>query len=272
MNRKQRVDLAQQTVAILERCRYTNPAGAAVDLRTAIEDAVDDTRLYRPGEALPQPGATDNKTRVGVGNETTLAASRRLQGEGHDVVALNFASARNPGGGFLNGSLAQEESLATASALFACIKDSEYYAYHRARRCALYSDHMIYSPAVPVFRDDESTLLESSWPCSFITSPAVNVGALRKNSPYDAPKIEPTMRKRIARILRIGAAHGHDAIVLGAFGCGVFGNSPDDVAAWFDEALRYEFAGVFTRVHFAVLDRHDGPTYRAFADRFGDGP
>jgi len=69
---------------------------------------------------------------------------------------LNFASAKNPGGGFLGGGSAQEESLARSSGLFPCINQmQQMYETNRAYRSCLYTDHMIYSPRVPVFRDDE---------------------------------------------------------------------------------------------------------------------
>jgi uncharacterized protein (TIGR02452 family) len=80
------------------------------------------------------------------------------------------------------------------------------------------------------------------------------------------------MAGRIDRVLRIAAAHGHDAVVLGAWGCGVFGNDPRDVAGLFRQALDGPFAGVFARVVFAVTDwsperRFIGPFERAFGGR-----
>jgi uncharacterized protein (TIGR02452 family) len=71
-----------------------------------------------------------------------------------------FASARRPGGGFLTGAQAQEESIARASALHACLRVvGDFYAYQRRRPELTYSDRVIYSPAVPVFRDDTGALL-----------------------------------------------------------------------------------------------------------------
>jgi uncharacterized protein (TIGR02452 family) len=59
------------------------------------------------------------------------------------------------------------------------------------------------------------------------------------------------------------------ALVLGAWGCGVFGNDPAMVARRFGEFLKEggAYAHAFTDVTFAVLDR-GGATLAAFADVF----
>ncbi len=77
------------------------------------------------------------------------------------------------------------------------------------------------------------------------------------------------MEERVIRVLAIAAAHGHAALVLGAWGCGVFGNDPDEVAGLFRDALDGPFRGAFTRVVFAILDYAAGepmigPFRRAF--------
>ncbi len=268
MNRRQRQQVAADTVAIMKRGHYDGPAGR-VDIRASLQRAVDGTILYRPDDVPTQPPANTGgaDTRTTVANETTFEGALRLLDEGADrVVALNFASARNPGGGFLSGAQAQEECLTRASGLFACIDGSDYYAYHRSQPGGLYSHHMIYSPDVPVFRNDAGELLDAPWPCSMITSPAPNRGAIASSRyPQELGLVSVVMRERITRILAVAAHHGHGAIVLGAFGCGVFRNDPHEVAALFAEAVDGPFRGVFDRVHYAVLDKENGPNITAFA-------
>ncbi|MEO0601399.1 MAG: TIGR02452 family protein, partial [Myxococcota bacterium] len=87
----------------------------------------------------------------------------RVQDEGrHDLVLLNFASARNPGGGFINGARAQEEDIARASGLYPCLLQAPvYYDANRETRSLLYTDHLTYSPRVPFVRERNRRLLET---------------------------------------------------------------------------------------------------------------
>ena len=77
------------------------------------------------------------------------------------------------------------------------------------------------------------------------------------------PAIEEALRRRARRVLEVAAAHGHEVLVLGAWGAGVFGNAPEVVADAFGEALEGSMRGVFREVVFAVL----GDTNRAVFER-----
>lgn len=265
---------AQETLAILDAGGYAAPSGAWRDLRAAIDGAVAGTRLYRPGalDAVLAGAGDGPLPRVDVTAETTAAAARRLAREGLRVAALNFASARNPGGGFLGGARAQEEDLARASALYPCLlAQPEYYDVNRACPSMLYTDHLIYSPAVPFFRGDDRRLLEEPFACGIITAPAPNAGQALLRDGAAGPAITRTLRARASLVLAAAAAEGERHLVLGAWGCGVFRNDPDEVAALFAEALRAPaFAGRFDRVVFAIHDRSPGrTTLAAFERRLG---
>jgi uncharacterized protein (TIGR02452 family) len=209
---------------------------------------------------------------IHVSNCTTLAATQQLHGRYGPprVLALNFASARNPGGGFLSGSQTHEESLARASGLYAAVsRMTDYYEANRREKSALYTDHMIYSPLVPVFRDDADGLLDEPWTVSMITAPAVNAGVVRAREPQNVARIRDVIGRRIEGVLALAAHYGLDALVLGAWGCGVFANDPSEVADLFAGHLlgRGRYANALTEVVFAILDRR-GDVIRPLADAF----
>jgi len=273
--REQRAAIGQETQHILANGHYTAPSGKWIELTLLLDAARAGTVSYPPEAALPTAAPGDRATVIAVSNETTLAAARRLVEAGHDVAALNFASARHPGGGWLSGAQAQEESLARASGLVACIADDPMYARHARIADALYTSSAIYSPGVPVFRDDGRRLLDQPYCLAFITAPAPNAGVVLQRDRTRRLEVTAALRERVARVLAIALAHGHSALVLGAWGCGVFRNDPREVATLFADALGGPFRGAFSHVAFAVLDpsperRFIGPFERAFTSQGGD--
>src|SRR5262249_8431514 len=224
---------------------YLAPSGRRVDLRESIARARAETRTYPPERDVPLATPSWRATQIRVTNESTLTAASGLASAGHRPVALNFASARHPGGGFLGGALAQEESLARSSALYTCLDGNPMYAWHETHRDPFYTDYAIYSPDTPVFRDDDGVLLEEPYPCAFITCAAVNARVALDRDPACGPTIRAAMARRIVRVLAIAAAHAHAHIVLGAWGCGVFGNDPHEIAMLFHAAVRGPYRDVF---------------------------
>ncbi len=262
--------LGVEAVQITHDGRYTAPSGRVVDIAAYVERAIEATTSFPPNTRIPLPSPGAFTTRVSARNESTLEAARRLRDADLDPAALNFASARNPGGGFLKGARAQEESLCRASALYACIVNAPMYAHHTQLRDPLYTAWLLYSPGVPVFRDDDGALLESPWRCAFVTAPAPNTKVFRERSPERLDVLAPTFDLRIERVLATAAREGHRSVVLGAWGCGAFGGDAEMVAERFDRALDGAFRGVFEEVVFAVLDTSDAQhTLGPFARRFG---
>jgi uncharacterized protein (TIGR02452 family) len=262
MTRGERARMGQQTIDIIREGSYLSTGGHKVELAASIQASVQATRIVRPHEwtdlhrQLPASDST-KRAKIEVTSETTLAALHRLaveQGAEH-VAALNFASAKNPGGGFLGGSQAQEESLARSSGLFATLERAHVY-YDENRRCGsvIYTDHAVYSPWVPIFRDDSGLLLEQPYLASFITMPAVNAGAIRHGSP-ELQRVAEVMERRIRCVLALAAITGPRELVLGAWGCGVFRNDPEEIASLFAKVLgENHWHTHFDRIVFAVFD------------------
>ena len=158
-----------------------------------------------------------------------------MHGKGK-TIALNFANAMFPGGGYILGGNAQEEALCRASLLYYSIRTVKRY-YHANRLHILpdYTNHMIYSANVPVIRDNAGNLLESPGICDFITCPAVNRTFAKFC--FSKKKLDSIMTERISQIIQLCALKKPDTLILGAFGCGVFGNERETVYPMFETAV-----------------------------------
>ncbi|MFE6524241.1 TIGR02452 family protein [Streptomyces sp. NPDC057794] len=264
-------DIARQTEQIVAAGSYRAPDGREVSIAAWLRAAREGTRIHGPAP-VPVPAVRVTRTTVEVTGESSLEAARRLGGH---VAVLNFASARNPGGGYLNGAQAQEEALCRASALHACLLGARaFYDHHRAHRDPFYSDRVIHSPGVPVFRDDHGRLLEQPYTAGFLTAAAPNAGVVLRSAPDRVSELPRALAVRAERVLETAAAHGYRRLVLGAWGCGVFRNDPAHVAGAFRAALAPggRFAGAFEHVVFGILDRTRDRTVRgAFERAFSTG-
>lgn len=255
-------EIAQETLKIIEDGSYTAPSGRRVELSESFKKAIDGTVLYNPNHFLKlndQTHTPKQELRIAVTSESTTAAAQRLvadEGESR-VVALNFASAKNPGGGFISGAKAQEEDLSRCSALYPCLlTQPRYYEENRASGSLLYLDYIIYSPDVPFFRDQTLQLVEKPFLVSIITAPAPNAGEVLRRDPSAKAQISETLKRRATKVLQVAKDQQHQTLILGAWGCGVFRNQPTEVAKVFDELLKSSaFSHAFERVVFAIYDR-----------------
>lgn len=266
ISRELAAEYGREAVRITESGEYVSASGRLVNISELVKRSVGGTVSYPPDQSIQMPVKGDRATKISVANTTTLDAACRLISDGFRPVVLNFASATNPGGGFLGGARAQEEYLARSSSLYACIRDNAMYAFHRARKDPVYTDYAIYSPDVPVFRNDDGSLLDRPYTVGMITCPAVNAGTM---APDRSAEIGQAMWGRILKVLAIGINHAHDSIVLGAWGCGAFGNDGRQIAGLFRRALEDNFRGSYRKIIFAIVDssrdcRYIGPFQEVF--------
>ena len=181
------------------------------------------------------------------------------------VLVLNFANPMRPGGGLRYGAHTQEEDLCRKSTLLASLESeaaAPFYAGHQDAG-PLASDAILLSPNVEVFRDENNELLDEPFVVSVLScaAPLVRTGA---KPPQDA--LEALLYNRILGILHVAAAYGYHYLVLGAWGCGTFGNDAGQMARLFEKALKgfrrggYTHKAYFRGVEFAVLD-HSASQY-----------
>ncbi len=149
--------MAKDTLEILAKKYYINEHKEKISIGNEMETCIRETFLFSSEELsemaenkLPE---THFETQFEVWKCSSLKAILQLAEEEDQekLMCLNFASAKNPGGGFVSGAEAQEESLARTSGLYdSLLQCWEYYDTHRAMESCFYTDMMIYSPKVPV--------------------------------------------------------------------------------------------------------------------------
>lgn len=254
--RTKNVSIAKETLEVIKNKKYTSLNGVEVDISKEMDAATNGTHYYESEVLIGiQPDQAPIHPTIEVRNETTAQAAVRLQAEGKtNIVALNFASARNQGGGFLAGAIAQEEDLCRASGLYACLKRKPLF-YNANILCddTFYTHGLLYSPQVPFFRDDHNLFLEQPFTLSIVTAPAPNLSSMKGTA--DTNVLTSLFKARALRILQVANANGHKNIILGAWGCGAFGNDPDMVSKAFMWALGK--VPYFEHVTFAVYDTRE---------------
>ena len=255
-------------------------------LKKAVEKSRRATRIIPADEYPALNRKPDKSGTVTVSKARTFEAAVKLHGlfPEKKIAVLNFASATNPGGGVVNGSSAQEESLCRCSTLYPTLSQKRmwdgYYLKNRETGSAVHTDDIIYSPDIVICKSDEAfpkRIDESEFvSVDVITCAAPNLREKTANqfntenggrvflSPTELMDIHV---KRGRHICHVAAANDVDIIILGAFGCGAFRNDPNVVADAYAAVLK-EYAKYFDRVEFAIYcgepGRPDNRNYDAF--------
>lgn len=245
MNTKERlINIAKENEIIFKEKQKTDENVKSLNKNTKIINDIKITKTENNSYSIK-----DNIFPI-----STIAAILKLKNEGvkGEIIALNFASATNPGGGYFKGSKAQEECLCRSSLLYYYIRNCfMYYNEHKNNYSPLYSDKMIYTKDVPIIRDDKYNLLSENIKCSFLTSPAVNA-KIAKKFLITNQTIKDTMDLRIQKMLSFMVSQNPEVIVLGAWGCGVFGNDRNVVLQLFEKNIR-KIVPNNIRVIFAII-------------------
>lgn len=273
MKKSKRIEAAKETLQIFKQGFYC-VEGRKIDISDIHKKSLENSFVIKPEEAESISekyinGNEKNKSIIKIVNESTVKAVLELcDNKTQSIGVLNFASAKNPGGGFLNGALAQEESIAVGTGLYPTqIKNEEYYVANRNFKSMMYTNYMIYSKDVVFIRDDKLNLLGNPVAASILTAPAVNYGQvlLKKE---DGVKAKKVMKNRMRMILSVFAHNKDKNLVLGAYGCGVFRNDPKVIAEYWKSLLYNEnYIGYFDNIIFAVLDNSKN---RACIDAFDE--
>ncbi|KAK7509814.1 uncharacterized protein IWZ02DRAFT_383704 [Phyllosticta citriasiana] len=160
------------------------------------------------------------------------------------IAVLNMASPLRPGGGLFNGATSQEESLCMRTTLYPSLQE----AFYRLPEVGA-----VYTPDVLVFRhwDEEARDLDKRdrffvdvISAGMLRFPDLDGGGDDDDDEEDAPKRYAYPRDRelvigkMRAVLRIARAKGIGKLVLGAWGCGAYGNPVGEIARAWQTVLR----------------------------------
>lgn len=182
-------------------------------------------------------------------DEDTFTMARNIynrnelyDGKDGKVLVLNFANPYNPGGGVWKGANAQEEDLCRRSNLLLSLESEEakeYYQYNKAnRKRDMYgndygNNSMILSPMVKIIKDKNYR--------RFVGCPYIGVLTAAAPIILDKQHISDEYLdiffERINSVLLCAAHYGYTHLILGAWGCGAFGNDSEVVARLFRDAI-----------------------------------
>lgn len=274
------VDIVNQGYYITE-----NGKGKKIEFGDLVTDLSAGTVFYNHEILAHDIHINGSSTEIEVANIDCLHAAIRMRQEGFSPAVLNMASRRNPGGGVLTGAGAQEETLFRRTTLFRSLYQFVSYAGQYGIKKSVYQYPLdrnfggIYTPNAICFRESEQegyALMEHPIVLSFITVAGKNRPDLTEEGIIAPHHVKP-IKNKMRTIFRIGLTHGHDALVLGALGCGAFRNPPDHTARLFHEVLNEpEFANKYKRVIFAIIEDHNSHqshnpegNYKPFAVEFG---
>ena len=178
------------------------------------------------------------------------------------MAVLNFASFKNPGGGFLNGSVAQEECLCHESMLYNVLATKTDYYKRNLEDLAgsLYRNRALFTPDVVFKRGNDEVL------CGVITCAAPNKRAANHKGSTNTQN-SLALESRMRFIFDIAKDNNVSTLILGAYGCGVFGQNGDEVAHLFHSILMEPLYTCFDKIVFAVPDERSS-NYKAFAKEF----
>lgn len=246
-NKNSNAEKARQHTQEME-ARYTDK----------IRECVDKSIIYGPESGIVIPESESIKRHTSLVDMDTVQAILSLQKRGYGkIAALNFASYKNPGGAFIDGSMAQEEALCHDSFLYNVLREfPEYYNWNNQHKNkALYENRAIYTPDVVFIQGSLKGKAD------VITCACPNLRAGAKYGRVTDEENLSVFTDRARFVAKIALEQHVDTIILGAWGCGVFGQNPAMVA----KILVHTFTHCdIPHVKFAVPSRLDAKNYEAF--------
>jgi uncharacterized protein (TIGR02452 family) len=278
-----RIQEFRNTVDIVKQGHYTTETGQHISFPSD-KEMMRNTVFYMREFHVSDAPQNSESTIVEIQDIDCLYAGVQLKEQGFNPAVLNMANRQNPGGGVRKGDGAQEETLFRRTNLFCSLYQFASYSRQYGILPSPYQYPLdknyggVYTPNAFYFRESEQkgySLLDNPVTLSFISVAGMNRPVRTADNRIADNLVEP-VKNKMRTIFRIGLAHGHDSLVLGALGCGAFCNPPHHVARLFHEVMEEpEFKNKYKKIVFAILDDHNthqrhnpNGNYKPFAEEF----
>lgn len=242
-------------------------------LEGSVRNSVNRQEIILDSDPVCGVAHADRHGRVSVTSHKTLEAAAAYKQK--KTAVLNFASPFTPGGCGQIAGLTQEECLCRESTLWSCISAADcinlFYVPHRIFQGAddwIGNRDMIYTPDVTVFKTCDSVpvlMKEDGWfDVDVITMAAPLSQRAGKKKLSDNEMID-IFKQRFVRIIQTASVKNVEVLILGAFGCGAFGNDPAVVATGAARAIEEtKCLETFEHIEFACYDTRRKKNYRMF--------
>lgn len=216
--------------------------------KQATATAVSDSKIYDENTLFKRSERQAEQCDLKITDEDTITAGLRLSKNNEKTAVLNFASSFWPGGSFEYGAMAQEEAICHESNLFSILSDDRFAEFYKQNgedtNDSMYYNRGIYTENVSIIKNK---LGIGQLDVITVAAPAPRFSSGHR----ERKQALPYLKSRIEFVLNIAEDNNIQNLVLGAFGCGAFGNSTEDVATIFKEELKNRN---FKNVVFAIID------------------
>jgi uncharacterized protein (TIGR02452 family) len=204
---------------------------------------IDEKLISQQSNLLVFDQLSDEKSLIEIKDEDTLDMALKYCYDGFNPLVLNMCCKFNAGGGVSRGKTAQEEVI---------FRRTNAFMTHPPEWYELEDNEIIYSPKVYIVRDSDYNFLEHKLQScvGMVAVHAIKNPKLINGMYRDSDKL--LMKQKIESIFKIGILRGHDSLVLGALGCGVYFNPPHEVVKIFKKMIA-KYRTFYKKIGFAIL-------------------
>ena len=186
--------------------------------------------------------------------DCVCCAQEIIKQPGAKVWILNMACATRPGGGAKSGANAQEEHLCRCSNLLPQLEaaGTKHFPLHKSRANGI-DFKVLAHPQVVFFKraSDYTVLPPKDWFRTGVLTAAA------ENTSKTHHSVGPNAARFIDYLLDVVNHQDCSHVILSAWGCGAFRQSPLEVATYFKQSLARFDERSFPKVIFAITDDHN---------------